>query len=265
MNGLILSMFVSTILSGVIATVRDRSVILWTILGALTGPIAVALLLCLPSRKAVVTPTPIRSLASEIRELQELRERGLISDHQFEQGKARVLAWPVGSADPPTLGSARALADSGWTWASYHPAARAAFVDLAQRYHLDLQWPDDVLFEVVCTLPVQPGLSFAVTLALEKGSIHCWGDGWAFDGAAPGNPEIGLPADLAEGLEALIAGSGRLLVRTAYRDTSPFWTSLQVQRNGRWRTVGYQAGIPILPLWRRMIVKNEAALTMPRQ
>jgi hypothetical protein len=32
MNGLILSMFVSTILSGVIATVRDRSVILWTIL-----------------------------------------------------------------------------------------------------------------------------------------------------------------------------------------------------------------------------------------
>jgi hypothetical protein len=32
MNGLILSMFVSTILNGMIATVRDRSVILWTIL-----------------------------------------------------------------------------------------------------------------------------------------------------------------------------------------------------------------------------------------
>ncbi|WP_129586149.1 SHOCT domain-containing protein [Sphingomonas montana] len=258
MNGLILSMFVSTILSGVIATVRDRSVILWTVLGMLTGPIAVAFLLCVPSRKAVITSTPTRSLASEIRELQELRERGLISDEQFEQGKARVLAWPVGSASQPALGSTRALADSGWTWASYHPAARAAFIDLAQRYRLELEWPDDVPFEAVCTFPVQPRLSFAITLALEKGSIHCWGDGWALDGSGPGNPDIGLPADLAEGLEALISGSGRLLVRTAFRDTSPFWTSLQVQRNGRWRTVRYQAGLPILPLWRRIIVKNEA-------
>ena len=177
----------------------------------------------------------------------------------------RVLASPLKSEIPRALPPNRALSDSGWTWASYQPATRAAFIDLAQRHRLNLQWRDDVPFEVVCTFPVQPRLSFSITLALEKGSIHCWGDGWALDGAAPGNPEIGLPADLAEGLEALIAGSGRLLVRTAYRDTSPFWTSLQVQRNGRWRTVGYQAGIPILPLWRRMIVKNEAALTMPRQ
>jgi hypothetical protein len=258
MNGLILSMFVSMMLSGVIATLRDRSVILWTILGVLTGPIAVGLLLCMPSRKAVLPPISIRSLASEIRELEELRERGLLSDDEFAQGKARVLASPLKSEIPPALPPNRALSDSGWTWASYRPATRAAFIDLAQRHRLNLQWRDDVPFEVVCTFPVQPRLSFAITLALEKGSIHCWGDGWALDGAAPGNPDIGLPADLAEGLEALLGGSGRLLVRTAYRDKSPFWTSLQVPRNGRWRTVRYQAGIPNLPLWRRIVIRNDA-------
>ncbi|RZL23452.1 MAG: hypothetical protein EOP64_07850 [Sphingomonas sp.] len=251
-------MFVSTILSGVIATVRDRSVILWTILGVLTGPIAVGLLLCIPSRKAVLPPISIRSLASEIRELEELRERGLLSDEEFAQGKARVLASPLKSEIPPALPPNRALSDSGWTWASYQPATRAAFIDLAQRHRLNLQWQDDVPFEVVCTFPVQPRLSFAITLALEKGSIHCWGDGWALDGTAPGNPEIGLPADLAEGLGALLGGSGRLVVRTAYRDKSPFWTSLQVPRNGRWRTVRYQSGIPILPLWRRIVIRNDA-------
>jgi hypothetical protein len=258
MNGLILSMFVSTILSGVIATVRDRSVLLWTLLGVLTGPIAVGLLLCMPSRKAVLPPISIRSLASEIRELEELRERGLLSDDEFAQGKARVLASPLKSEIPPALPPNRALSDSGWTWASYQPATRAAFIDLAQRHRLDLQWRDDVPFEVVSTFPVQPRLSFAITLALEKGSIHCWGDGWTFDGTAPGNPEIGLPADLAEGLGALLEGSGRLVVRTAYRDKSPFWTSLQVPRNGRWRTVRYQAGIPILPVWRRIVIRNDA-------
>lgn len=265
MNGLMLSMFVSTILSGVIAALRDRSVVLWTILGVLSGPIAVALLLCLPSRKALVPPTPVRTLASEIRELQELRERGLISNEEFEQGKAKVLAWPIASAVPPALPSPRAMADSGWTWANYQPAARAAFIDLAQRHHLDLQWPDDVPYEVVCTFPVQEGLSLAITLALEKGSVHCWGDGWTLDGATPGSPDVGLPAELVEGLDALIGGSGRLLVRTAYRDTSPFWTSLQVQRNGRWRTVRNQWDIPILPLWRRTIIENEPSRLKPQQ
>jgi hypothetical protein len=151
MNGLILSMFVSTILSGVIATVRDRSVILWTILGVLTGPIAVGLLLFMPSRKAVLPPISIRSLASEIRELEELRERGLLSDDEFAQGKARVLASPLKSEIPPALPPNRALSDSGWTWASYQPATHAAVIDLAHRHCRLRQWRDDVPFEVVCT------------------------------------------------------------------------------------------------------------------
>lgn len=121
MNGLILSMFVSTVLSGVIATVRDRSVILWTILGVLIGPIAVGLLLCIPSRKAVLPPISIRSLASEIRELEELWERGLLSDDGFAQGKARVLASPLKSEIPPALPPNRALSDSVGEWPKQNP------------------------------------------------------------------------------------------------------------------------------------------------
>ena len=150
-----------------------------------------------------------------------------------------------------------ALAGGRRTWASYQPAARAAFIDLAQKHHLEMYFRDDVPFEVVCTYPSQAGLSFAITLALDQGAIHCWGAGWSFDSLAVDHPGIGLPPNVRLGLNALINGSGRLLLRTAYGATSPFWISLQVQQNSRWRTVRRQAGLPFPPLWRRTLIRNQ--------
>jgi hypothetical protein len=39
---------------------------------------------------------------------------------------------------------------------------------LARRHGLEMRWRDDVPFELVCTYPVQPGLSFELTVALDQ-------------------------------------------------------------------------------------------------
>ena len=152
---------------------------------------------------------------------------------------------------------ADALGGGRCTWGSYQPAARAAFTDLARQHNLDMYFRDDVPFEVVCTYPSQAGLSFEITLALDQGTIHCWGAGWSFDSLVVGNSGIGLPPDVRLGLNALISGRGRLLLRTVYGATSSFWTSLQVQQNSRWRTIRRQAGLPFPPLWRRTLIRNQ--------
>lgn len=97
MNGLFFSMFVSTILSGVVATMKDRSVILWTILGVVGGPIALAVIVCMPSRKSAAVTPPVRSLYDEINDMADLRDRDVISDAEFALGKAQILAQPVAS------------------------------------------------------------------------------------------------------------------------------------------------------------------------
>jgi len=119
-----------------------------------------------------------------------------------------------------------------------------------------MRWRDDVPFELVCTYPVQPRLSLEFTLALEKGAIHCWGEGWALDGIAIGRANQGVPHDLGEALDALIDGAGRVLTRTACGTTSPFWVSLQVFKHDRWRTVRRQVGLPWPPVWQRRHLMN---------
>jgi hypothetical protein len=263
MNVLLLSLLVSAIVSGAIATARERSCLLWTILGAIIGPIAVAVLLCLPARKvhaelaSAATSAPVRSLANEIWELEELRQRGLVTDDEFAQGKAQILAWPVTSPIPSALTPTRVRADGRRTWASYQPATRAAMIDLAGRHALHPVWRDDVPFELACTYPVQPGLSFAITLALAQGTVHCWGEGWTLDAVELRRPDIGLPDELQNGLEALLGGAGRLVLRTSYGTTTPFRTSLQVRRSAGWRTVLHQGALPWPPIWRRIVIRNE--------
>lgn len=141
-------------------------------------------------------------------------------------------------------------------WTSYQPATRTAFSALAQRHGLKMRWRDDVPFELVCTYPVQPCLLLEFTLALEKGAIHCWGEGWALDGIAIGRPDEGMPRDLNQALDALIDGADRVLIRTALGATTPFWVSLQVFKDDRWRTVRRQVGLPWPPVWQRCHLMN---------
>ena len=252
MNELALSMLCSAVLSGAIATFKERSTIVWTGLSLVAGPIAVALILCLPSRKikpAQGSGHPPRSIVDEIDALDNMRQRGIITDAEFHQGKVQVLAWPVSSPIPPALTPQRVWADGRRTWASYQPATRAAFAEFARRHRLHLRWRDDVPLEVVCTFPVQPGLSLEVSLGLEKGTIHCWGEGWDLPAADLHHPDSGLPGDLEEALDALVEGWGRVLIRTAYKASTPFWVSLQVCRDGRWRTIRRRTGLPFPPLW----------------
>ena len=252
MNELALSMLCSAVLSGGIATFKERSTIVWTGLGLVAGPIAVALILCLPSRRISpvqgLAPAP-RSIAAEIEALEEMRQRGIITDAEFQQGKVQVLAWPVSSLIPPAFTPQRIWSDSRRTWASYQPATRAAFAEFARRHRLHLRWRDDVPFEVACTFPVQPGLSLEFSLGLEKGSIHCWGEGWDLPAADLCHPDKGLPGYLEDALNALVEGSGRVLIRTTFRASSSFWVALQVFRDGRWRTIVRRAGLPFPPLW----------------
>lgn len=149
------------------------------------------------------------------------------------------------------------MADGRRTWASHQPATRAAFADLARRHRLRFRWRDDVSFEVVATYPVQPGLSLAFTLALEKATIHCWGEGWNIDGIWIGEPDAGLPGGLAQALDALIDGTGRIVTRTVRGASSPFHVALQMNVEGRWRTVLHRMWPPWPPLWRRDVIVND--------
>ena len=256
MTAIGLAMVISAILSGIIAAAKERTVSLWAVLGLLTGPIAVTIVLYLPTSKPGPPAAPVRSIAQEIDSLDEMRQRGIISDDEFAQGKAQVLAWPITSPIPPALTPQRVWADGRRTWASYQPATRAACVAFARRHKLELIWRDDVPAEVVATYPVQMRLSLEFTLALEKGEIHCWGTGWKLRGIRLYRPDTGLPGALEEALDALIEGSGRVLIRTALGAPAPFWIALQVRRDRRWRTVLRQGGIPVLPFWRCAKITN---------
>lgn len=250
-----LAMVISAILSGIVAAAKDRSLAFWVVLGLLTGPIAVAILLYLPSCKPDLAPA-VRSVSQEIESLEALRQRGVISEDEFVQGKAQLLAWPITSPIPPALTPQRVWADGRRTWTSYHPATRTACAALARRHGLELCWRDDVPAEIAVTYPVQPGLSLELSLALEKGVIHCSGEGWELGGIPLYRPDTGLPGDLEDALDALIEGSGRVLIRTAHGAAEPFWVALQVRRDGRWRTVRRRSSIPIPPLWRCSTIMN---------
>ena len=266
MNMLVLSMLISAGVGGVIAFLKGRSPSLWISLGLCTGPIAVGLILCLSNRKERKPPTqpapaptpsvPTRSIVDEIHALAEMRERGLITDDEFVQGKVQILAWPISSPIPPALTPQRVWADGRRTWASYQRATRASIEAFAQRHTLDALWCSDVPLEVPCTFRVQPGLSFEVSLALEKGMIHCWGEGWDLDPVELRRPEEGLPPDLEAALDALVRGAGRIVILKALRAPSPFWVALQTRIDGRWHTVRRRWGIPVPPVWRRTHIAN---------
>ncbi|WP_076073054.1 SHOCT domain-containing protein [Sphingomonas montana] len=312
MNDLFLSMFVSAILSGTIATMKDRSVILWTILSVVGGPIALAVIICLPSRKVATVATPVQSLADEIGGIADLRDRGVISDAEFALGKAQILAQPVpaparaaaqprmpnraaapvrsivdeihgieeqqerglisnaGAAQrraeilarpvPSAIPSATPPTPTGnhkrATWDTYQPAVRAGFASFATQHGMEILWREEPGLEIACVYPIQPRLSFAINLGLEKGTIHVWGEGWVLDNRDLPSNEVGLPSDLHAGLNALVEGNGRLVIRTAFHRTEPFWVSLQIYRGGRWRTAEYQGGIPFPPIWRSVRISN---------
>lgn len=263
MNMIAVYMLSGTILSALIAAARNRSVIFWAVFGIVAGPIAVAIVMWLPSRKLMPIPASshpryaMRSLADEINVLDDMRQRGMITDDEFSQGKAQILAWPVTSPIPPALSPQRVIADGRRTWASYQSATRAAFADLAHRHQLDVRWQDDIPFEVVATYPVRPGLSLEFTLALEKGAIHHWGEGWNFDDVEIGRPDLGLPHGVASALDALIKGTGRIVTRTAYGVPVPFQVSLQVFRDDRWQTNLRRGWLPWPPLWRQNVFMND--------
>ncbi len=265
MNMIAIYMLSGTLLSGLIAATKDRSVLFWAVLGVVSGPIAVAIVMWLPSRKPMRTspypPHAVRSIADEIDALDDMRQRGMITDNEFVQGKAQILGWPVTSPMPPGLSPQHVIADGRRTWASYHPATRTALEDLARRHHLDLRWSDDISFEMVAIYPVQAGLSLEFTIALEKGAVHCWGKGWNLDGLEIGRPDLGLPRGLDHVLDAVIEGTGRIATRTACGKSAPFQVALQVLENGRWQTIRRQGWLPRPPLWRRHIFMNEADKT----
>jgi hypothetical protein len=255
----VLSMLLSAGTSGLIASHRQRSPVIWMALGFVIGPIAVAVILWLPShviRAAPALLAPARSIVEEINGLEEMRQRGLITDAEFQQGKVQILAWPIDTPIPHALTPQRIWADGRRTWASYQPATREALIDLARRHDLELRWRDDVPFEVVATFAVQPGLSVEFSLGLEKGMIHCWGDGWSLGAEALNLPTTGVPGELGHALSALIGGTGRVVIRTGAGSAAPFWVSLQTMREGSWQTVRRRGGIPAWPVWRRSILIN---------
>jgi hypothetical protein len=269
MNMFVLSMLISAGVGGAIASLKGRSLALWMGLGLCTGPIAVTLILCLPTRKegkpskqpalkpaVPAQPVPARSIIDEIYTLAEMRERGFITEDEYTQGKAQILAWPISSPIPPALTPARVWADGRRTWASYQPATRASLEAFARRHQLDPWWRSDVPLEVPCTFRVQPGLSFELSLALEKGTIRCWGQGWDLDPIELRRPEQGLPSELEAALDALVRGEGRIVIRQALRAPSPFWVGLQKKTDDRWHTVLRRWSIPVPPLWRRTIIAN---------
>jgi hypothetical protein len=106
MSVLVLSLLISAGLSGMIASYKKRQSAFWLSMGLVAGPIAVGIILWLPSRIARTSPAPPsgpRSIVEEINSLEELRQRGVISDDEFQQGKVQVLAWPLASPIPAAL------------------------------------------------------------------------------------------------------------------------------------------------------------------
>lgn len=266
MSGVIVMLLVSAGINGMVASHRQRSAVFWLALGLVAGPAAVVLLILLPSRGVDETlrrngaargaSVPARSIAEEINTLDEMRQRGIISEDEFRQGKVQVLAWPIASSIPPALTPQQVWADGRRTWASYQPATRAALIDLARRHDLELRWRDDVPLELVATFPIQPGLSVEFSLGLEKGAIYCWGPDWDMGSTELHRPDIGLPTSIGATLDALIEGTGRIVTRTAIGAVAPFSVSFQMMRKGRWRTLRRRLRVPSAPLWRTDIIRN---------
>lgn len=267
MNVLVFSMLISAGVAGVIASRKGRSPALWMSLGLCTGPVAVTMILLLsrrndgkPSKQPIpLSPVAMPSIADDIDGLAGMRARRTINDDEFAQGKVQILAWPVSSPILSAPASQRACVDGRRTWALYQPATRASLETFALRHALHPSWRSDVPFEVACTFRVQPGLSFELSLALEKGMIHCWGTGWDLNSIDLLGPEQGLPRQLEAALDALVCGTGRIVILQALRATSPFLVTLQTKKNGRWQTVRRRWDIPVSPVWRRTIVANTDA------
>ena len=119
-NAIAIYMLSGTVLSSIIAAAKDRSIVFWAVFGIVAGPIAVAIVIWLPSRRPVAPPRhppyAMRSIANDIYALDDMRQRGMITDTEFAQGKAQILAWPVTSPIPPALSPHCVIADGRRTW-----------------------------------------------------------------------------------------------------------------------------------------------------
>ncbi|MBJ7443445.1 MAG: hypothetical protein JHD32_03845 [Sphingobium sp.] len=132
--------------------------------------------------------------------------------------------------------------------------ARSLFIDTARRFDLQYDWDETSPVGVACIYPAQSGLDFDLWLSLNAYEFVCSGDQW-YASLSPADDENkwGLIVQLVEGL---INGDARLVLYKAVGWSKPYWTEVQLQINGRWKSVSTGAGCAIPPVVRPTIIRN---------
>lgn len=97
-DGFIAAWFAASVLCGMacvlIAIGKNRNLVVWGILGIAFGPIAILVAAAMsPAQNATAQACgPVAGVADELGKLVELKDRGVLTDEEFDEQKRRILA-----------------------------------------------------------------------------------------------------------------------------------------------------------------------------
>ncbi|WP_146032559.1 hypothetical protein [Sphingobium sp. SA916] len=132
--------------------------------------------------------------------------------------------------------------------------ARSLFLDTARRFNLQYDWDETSPVGAACIYPVQSGLDFDLWLSLDADEFVCSGDQW-YASLSPADDENRWEL-IVQLVEGLITGDARLVLYKAIGWSKPYWTEVQLQIDGRWKSVSTGAGCAIPPVVRPTIIRN---------
>lgn len=109
--------------------------------------------------------------------------------------------------------------------------ARTLFVGTAERFGLHYEWDDTAPVGLACRYPKQPHLDFDLWMSLDGNEFICSGDHWFADIFPADDPEVWQR--ITDVVEGLVSGEARIALYTAVARSEPYWTEVQLCRDGR--------------------------------
>ncbi|WP_298394420.1 hypothetical protein [Sphingobium sp.] len=131
---------------------------------------------------------------------------------------------------------------------------RALFEDVARQHQLAIEWDRTAPVELACFYRKQAGLDFELWLSLQGDEFVCGGGQWSAH-IFPADAEDKWTLIVAI-VNGLITGEARAVLYHPFGWRRPYWTSLQLLDNGKWKGVSTGVGCALPPIFRETIVRN---------